>query len=244
MTDWNAAYNKLYKFLDSYTGSKFMEKVKEIDPDLPSYTNYIKQREAAGQSTTKRDYFKDILLSYEDDIKHYLFELFLKGVGDDNLEDIKAIQVILKGGKPDMRKSILSKALASNEVDSTLLEQTLHGLDAYPDVLKLYKQALTGFNSGKNDRHILDDLRLSVETFLKSLLNNEKSLENQAPALGSYLKGKGVSPEISNTFRNLIDIFSKYNNTYVKHNDQVKSNEIEFVLNLTNIFFRFLLSHN
>lgn len=243
MIDWTAAYKRLYKFLDGYTGSQFIRTVQEVDPDLLDYNDYIQKRRDEEKSTTKKDYFKDILLSYPDDVKHHLFEIFLERIGQDSSEEIRDIRTILKGNKVDIRKSIYAKALASKEIDDTLVEQTLYGLEAYPDVLKLYKQALSDFNNGKNERHVLDDLRLSVETFLKSLLNNEKSLENQTPILGQYQKDKGISPEISNTFRQLIDLFGKYNNSYVKHNDKVKSNEIEFVFNLTNTFYRFLLSH-
>jgi hypothetical protein len=243
MIDWTAAYKRLYKFLDGYTGSQFIKKVQEVDPDLLDYNDFIQKRRDEGKSTTKKDYFKDILLSYPDDIKHHLFERFLRLIGNENSDEVKDIRIILKGDKVDIRKAIYAKALASKEIDGNLLEQTIQGLDAYPDALKLYKQALNDFNSGMNERHVLDDLRLSVETFLKKLLGNEKSLENQAASLGQYQKDKGISPEISNTFRQLMDLFGKYQNTYVKHNDKVKSNEIEFIFNLTNTFYRFLLSH-
>lgn len=138
---------------------------------------------------------------------------------------------------------IYAKAYASKEIDETLISENLKGLEAYTEAYKLYKQALTGFNSGKNERHILDDLRLSVEYFLRSILKNEKTLENQISLLGQFQKEKGISPEISNTFLKLIDLFSKYQNTYVKHHDKVKNSEIEFIFNLTNTFYRFLLSH-
>jgi hypothetical protein len=243
MIDWLAAYNRLYKFLDGYKGADFIRVVQDVDPDLPHYNDYMQKRREEEKSTSKKDYFKDILLSYPDDIKHHLFEIFLERIGEDDSEQVKDIRIILKGGKVDIRKAIYGKALASKEVDGKLLEQTLNGLEAYPEVLKLYKQALSDFSSGKNERHILDDLRLSIEAFLRKLLGNEKSLENQIAPLGQYQKEKGVSPEISNTFQRLIDLFGKYNNTYVKHNDKVKANEIEFIINLVNTFFRFLLSH-
>src|SRR6266536_3391572 len=200
MTDWMAAYKRLYKFLDEYTGSQFIKIIQEVDPDLLDYRDYIQKRRDEEKSTTKKDYYKDILLSsYPDDIKHHLFEIFLERVGQSNSEEIKDIRTILKGDKVDIRKSIYAKALASKEIDAKLVEQTLNGLDAYPDALKLYEQALSDFNNGKNERHVLDDLRLSVETFLKKFLHNEKSLENQIALLGHYQKQKGISPETTNT---------------------------------------------
>lgn len=243
MTDWTAAYKRLYKFLDNYTGSQFIKAVQQTDPDLLDYMDYIEKRRKDEKSTTKKDYFKDILLSYSDDIKHHLFEQFLSDYEKSNPNEAKDIRTILNGGKVDIAKAIYAKAVASKEIDEALISDTLKGLEAYPEAHKLYKQALTGFNSGTDERHILDDLRLSVEYFLRSILNNGKTLENQIPFLGKYQKDKGISSEISNTFLRLIEIFGKYQNTYVKHHDKVKHSEIEFIFNLTNTFYRFLLSH-
>jgi hypothetical protein len=243
MTDWIAAYKRLYKFLDNYTGSQFIKAVQQTDPDLPDYMDFIEKRRKEEKSTTKRDYFKDILLSYSDDIKLYLFEQFLSDYKKSSPDEAKAIKIILNGGKVDIAKAIYANAVASKEIDETLIGDSLKGLEAYPEAHKLYKQALNGFNSGTDERHILDDLRLSVEYFLRSILGNEKTLENQIPFLGKYQKDKGISSEISNTFQKLIEIFGKYQNNYVKHHDKVKHSEIEFIFNLTNTFYRFLLSH-
>ena len=243
MTDWTAAYRRLYKFLDGYTGSQFIKTVQQVDPDLLDYMDYIEKRRKEDKSTTKKDYFKDILLSYPDDIKHHLFEIFINTFEQNNPDEAKDIRTILNGGNVDIVKSIYAKAVASKEIDEILIRDNLKGLEAFPDAYKLYKKALTDFNSGNDERHILDDLRLSVEYFLRSILGNEKTLENQIPFLGKYQKDKGISSEISNTFQKLIEIFGKYQNNYVKHHDKVKHSEIEFIFNLTNTFYRFLLSH-
>jgi len=243
MTDVIPAYNRIYKLLDNYSGSQFINIIQQIDPDLLDYKDYIKKRQNDEKSTTKKDYFKDILLAYADDIKYHLFEVFLEKFEQSNPEEVKCIRTILQGGKVDIGNVLYIKSASSKEIDETLLIETLTGLEVYSDAYKLYKQALNDFNGGKNERHILDDVRLSVEYFLRNILSNEKSLENQIAPLAKYQKDKGISSEISNIFRGLIEIFGKYHNNYVKHNDKVKYSEIEFIFNLTNTFYRFLLSH-
>ena len=42
----------------------------------------------------------------------------------------------------------------------------------------------------------------------------------------------------------LIDYFSKYQNDYIKHNDNVKKEEIDFMLNLTGAFISFAINLN
>lgn len=81
-------------------------------------------------------------------------------------------------------------------------------------------------------------MRLSLETFLKEILCNQKSLENQLSEIRKYQKDKGLSAEFINMFNRLLDYYSKYQNNYVKHNDAVKHSEIDFVIHLTTLFMR------
>src|ERR1035437_8548136 len=117
MTDWTAAYRRIYKFLDGYTGSQFIKTVQQVDPDLPDYMDYIEKRRIENKSTTKKVYFKDILFSYPDDIKLHLFEIFLKPIDQSNTDGVKEIRTIIGGGKIDIRQAIYAKAVASKEID-------------------------------------------------------------------------------------------------------------------------------
>ena len=94
------------------------------------------------------------------------------------------------------------------------------------------------------ERNLLDDLRLSLELLLKSIFANGKSLENQIADLGAFIQSKGGSKELSNMFQKLVDYFSKYQNSYVKHDDNVIEEEIEFILELTSSFMKHLVRIN
>lgn len=84
-------------------------------------------------------------------------------------------------------------------------------------------------------------MRLSLELLLKDLLNNDSSLENQWKNLGKKLKDLNVSKEISNLFEKILSYYSDYQNTYIKHNDNIKENEIGLIINETNIIMQFLI---
>lgn len=126
-------------------------------------------------------------------------------------------------------------------ISETLIEQVRHWLDDYPESLVLYNDALQKHENGLFSRNVLDDLRLSLEKLLKSLFQNGKSLENQVPFLGDFIKQKGGSPELSNMFVKLIDYYSKYQNTYVKHNDAVIEAEVDFIFEMTSSFMKHLV---
>lgn len=118
------------------------------------------------------------------------------------------------------------------------IKETQEWLGNYPAVQKLYNEAIEKYKQRIYQRNVLDDMRLSLETFLKEVLGNQKSLENQLADVGKYQKDKGLSPEFINMFNRLLDYYSKYQNNYVKHNDAVKPQEIDLTIHFTTLFMR------
>lgn len=132
----------------------------------------------------------------------------------------------------------------SESMNETLIEQARHWLEPFPEARKLFDSALQKQELGVFQRNLLDDLRLALEKLLKAIFSNKKSLENQMPLLGPFLKGKGGSPELTNMFQKLLDYYSKYQNSYVKHDDAVIEEEIEFVFEITASFMKHLVRLN
>lgn len=130
-----------------------------------------------------------------------------------------------------------------DEFTDVTTEKTIKELSDYEKPLKKYKEALEKYEKGIYERNVLDDMRLSLELLLKEILNNNKSLENQISNLGKILKANSVSTEISTLFHSVFDFYTRYNNTYVKHNDLVKQNEMELIINQTSILIQFLIKN-
>ena len=124
------------------------------------------------------------------------------------------------------------------EVNEDLVKQTRHWLDTFPDVLEVFNQALQKYATRVFVRNLLDDLRLALEKLVQNLVGNSKSLENQLGAVGTFVKDRGGSPELSNMFVKLVDYYCKYQNSYVKHDDAVIEEEVEFVIEITAAFMK------
>jgi hypothetical protein len=139
------------------------------------------------------------------------------------------------------RYAYLNTDNPSSKINETLIEETRHWLQEHPTALSLYKAAIAKFESGVFHRNILDDLRLSLEKLLQSVFSNHKSLENQIQDVGLYIKSRGGSSEFTNMFVKLIDYYAKYNNTYVKHDDAVIEEEIEFIFEMSSSFMKHLI---
>jgi hypothetical protein len=129
----------------------------------------------------------------------------------------------------------------ATDVNESLVEETKHWLSEFPEALSLYGQALEKYEHGAFSRNLLDDLRLGLEKLLCALFSNDKSLENQVSLVGAYIKGKGGSPELANMFVKLLDYYAKYHNSYVKHDDAVVEEEIEFILEISSSFMKHLV---
>ena len=127
------------------------------------------------------------------------------------------------------------------ELNTDLIHENLKKLSDYPGSAKLYQSALDKLNEGINERNVLDDLRLSYELLVKSVLSNNKSLENQNSELGKYLKEQDVSAECRNMFQTLNNYFQNYQNSYVKHNDKVQTKEVNLIVNLTSSLINFVI---
>lgn len=130
---------------------------------------------------------------------------------------------------------------SATNLNHALIEETRHWLNAFPKSLELYEGAQQKREHGVFDRNVLDDLRLGFETLLHEILENHKSLENQLQPLGAFIKEREGSPELANMFVKLIEYYSKYQNTYVKHDDAVVEQEIDFIFEVTSCFMRHLV---
>lgn len=70
--NWAIIFNRLFELIDQddtpnyFSGPRFMRKVKEVDPYFPTYQQFIEQRRAEQRSTTRRDYYYDILITFDE----------------------------------------------------------------------------------------------------------------------------------------------------------------------------------
>jgi hypothetical protein len=129
-------------------------------------------------------------------------------------------------------------------LDKVAVDEVMLALGRHPEVSKHFQEALKICASGETARYrnALDNLRFGLETLLKKVLGNSKSLENQKLALLPWLKTRGLHQQIVNMYESLLfGPYSIYQNDAVKHNEAFAAIEIEFMIYLTGTFMRLLL---
>ena len=132
-------------------------------------------------------------------------------------------------------------------LDKGVVDHVILSLAGHPSVSKHFHEALKICASGETARYrnALDNLRFALETLLKKVLCNTKSLENQKPVLLPWLKERGLHQQVINMYESLLfGPYSVYQNDAVKHNETFSPIEVELIIYLTGAFMRLLLDLN
>ena len=215
------------------TGSKIVEYTSAFAID---YNVNLPHSHYPFEAANKRTALRDNLLSFRPAIQYKILKYLCdlpQFIGKAEIKDLRI--------KLASRFAPLFEPDAAELVSEPLVAETKHWLEGYEPSFRLYANAEEKYRGGVFSRNLLDDLRLSLESLLKHVLQNSKSLENQISPVGSLLAAKGGSPELRNMFMKLLDHYTKYQNTYVKHDDAVIEEEIEIVFELTSSFIKHLV---
>jgi len=236
--------------------------IGEFDPDLLDI-DYV-----SGQGFIS-EYFVEFFESIEDPNQFFyhlqiFLDVLINEINNDDLNEVKKGQnsylysqlfksisraVDLSPGLNIIIKLVGEKIIlypsGADLLDQEVINSNLAWLEKYPQVLEKFSNSLELFlrKDKSKFRNLLDDLRFSLELLLKEILNNKKSLENQESFLITWLSSKNQSSQIINMYKQLIfGPYCIFQNDSVKHGEKFKENEIEFMIYLTAVFMRFLLS--
>jgi len=100
--NWVRIFNRLFEIINSddeayFSGGRFISKVREVDPYFPDYARYMEERRASGRSTSRKDYYYDILLGFEEDVRLRIINNILDEVRHVHPDKAAALQDELGG---------------------------------------------------------------------------------------------------------------------------------------------------
>lgn len=91
--NWVREYNKLLITINKnesyFSGGTFINIIREFDPYFHNYGQYIEYRKKESLSTSRKDYFYDILMSFKDDVRLDIINRILEHANElkDNYEE-------------------------------------------------------------------------------------------------------------------------------------------------------------
>jgi hypothetical protein len=102
--NWVTIFNRLFELMDQketpnyFSGPRFISRVREIDQYFPEYQQLIDQRNRTGKSTSRKSYFYDILLGFDEDVRIRLLQIFLSDLEPHSPEKVSELRGLI-GGK-------------------------------------------------------------------------------------------------------------------------------------------------
>lgn len=208
----NIALTKLGK---EYVQRSLIEKRMDFGPDKLDYFQFRKS---------------GLLLSEFEKMSYSTFKEKHLNIARSSMIDHRILYYILTGIFYDNRIQ-----------NQEQVKKTLTWLEPYPSAHKSYLKAIQLFDDNKFERYLLDELRFTLEQFLKQYFNNEKPLEKQGAEIKECFKKENVSSHISAIYSDLLERYYLYQNDSVKHNAKYTDLEMEFMIEITTALIKLLL---
>lgn len=236
--NWVRVFNRLFEIINSqgecyFSGGRFISCVREVDPYFPDYYQYIEQIRAQGKSTSRKDYFYDILLSFEEHDKVRLLNAILDKVKDHVPEKVAEIRSELGGVAAVPRPSIHEEVWNAERLNN-FLEEIDFSISStkYERAVTLAYTCLEGF----------------LKAFLKQNLPNEKTpkeILDLSKLVRRYLKGHIASypDEALNMLNHVAHTVDRARNRYSEsHFDEQAGRWLAvFIRDIVNSEIRLLL---
>jgi hypothetical protein len=100
--NWVAVFNRLWRLMDDhgptyFGGPRFLNAIREVREDLPPYAAFMEARRLSGRSTTRRDYFYDLLNDLDEASRWRAINVLLREVEQDAPEAVAEIRGMMGG---------------------------------------------------------------------------------------------------------------------------------------------------
>jgi len=103
--NWVEVYNRLFEIINPddrdashyFSGPRFIGKVREVKPYFPHYGQFMSERQQNGESSSRRDYYYDILLDLDKSERVRVLHSILDEVENDVPEEVAELRSLLLG---------------------------------------------------------------------------------------------------------------------------------------------------
>lgn len=100
--NWIEIYNRLFEIINEsgpnyYSGPRFISIVKDFNPYFPDYTQYIDERRRTGKSTSRKDFFRNILFDFGEDVRVRFVKRILQDALEYNIAKCTELGALLEG---------------------------------------------------------------------------------------------------------------------------------------------------
>jgi hypothetical protein len=182
MPNWRAVFNRLWVIVNAagpgyFSGPRFLDKVREFDLDTPTYAEFLALRNEAGKSTSRKDYFYDVLMDVAELTRGRVVNAIVDEVGDTNPNMAAEIRGLLGGAAAVPNAVVPAEAWNADRLNGYL--DTINaaiGAGEYDRAVTLCYTCLEGFykafsrakNNGQEPSNELIELAKWIRNHLRA----------------------------------------------------------------------------
>ena len=189
---WISAYSHLFNILNKtetpayHSGSEFIKVVQNFDHGLPDYSLYIEERKRLAKSTSRKDFYWDILKNLEEPIRFEVFRAFIDIVEPHFPNEAKDLRAYLFGnGQPVPKAKIPSQQWSSDKLNS-MLSKIDNAVDTsnYDYAMTLAYTCLEGLYKSYIRKHVPTSIKVTDLIPLSKIVRDD--IDSKLSANGSY----------------------------------------------------------
>ena len=149
--NWTGIWNRLWRIIDSqgdcyFSGPRFLNTIRDFNMDLPDYGEFIELRRRADKSTSRKDYFRDVLMELDEPLRVRALNAILEQVEHADAERVTEIRAIIAGGAAGPRGEIPPETWNADRLNRMLGEiDEAIGLGQFERAVALAYTCLEGF---------------------------------------------------------------------------------------------------
>jgi hypothetical protein len=240
--NWIAAFNRLFVLLNregaTYcSGPNFLRMAQQVDPGSPNYQQLLQLRQQQGKTTSRKDFYWDILQEFPEQYKYQLFRLFIDELELHAKDEVDAIRAIVFGGGHAVPTTVVPVDLWSSEKLNNSLRDIDHAIDAqqFNRATTLAYTCLEGLYKAYIHKHV------PARSDLTDLMQLCKVVKDD---ITEKLKARGPFPEqIVNSIPTLTNAVSNSRNSFSESHfaDDAHKWLALFARDMTNSIGRLLL---
>lgn len=188
-------YNTVFELINRqgesyFSGRRFIDIIREFNDEFPDYNKFLRER-ATGKSTSRKDYFYDILLSFPEPVRINIINRILEEIEQENQKEVSEVREMIWKDRNNYDTVFISYGDSDQKIAAKInLYLKNRGIktwffldDALPGE-KLHRMMYEGVN--KHDRVLLI---CSEQSLIRSGLLNEleRVLERETNEGGSQI---------------------------------------------------------
>ncbi|WP_275074905.1 hypothetical protein [Providencia rettgeri] len=190
--DWLSAYSRLFNILDKqgtpayHSGSEFIKVIQQVDPGMPKYNLYIEERTRNKKSTSRSDYYWDIINQLDEQQRLVVFRKFIEILKPYYPNEVQELSDYIFSNGNSVPVVKIPRDQWSSERLNTMLSKIddAINLSNYNNAMTLVYTCLEGLYKSYVHKHIPAKINMTDLIPLSKLVRED--IESKLSNLGNY----------------------------------------------------------